>query len=70
MEISAAAQWLNTAFAGYQGALMAPTEVLAAQHYETITGYFKEYGIPLHAALLTGSMTTLEKNFPSSPCVI
>ena len=52
---------MNTAFAGYQGALMAPTEVLAKQHYETITGLFQEHKIPLHAALLTGSMTNLEK---------
>lgn len=52
---------MNAAFAGYQGALMAPTEVLAKQHYETITGMFREQKIPLNAALLTGSMTTLEK---------
>lgn len=52
---------MNAAFAGYQSAFMAPTEVLAKQHYETITGLFKEHRIPLHAALLTGSMTNLEK---------
>ncbi len=52
---------MNTAFAGYQGAMMAPTEVLAAQHYETITTLFKQNDINLNAALLTGSMTALEK---------
>lgn len=52
---------MNAAYAGYQSAFMAPTEVLAKQHYETITNLFKEYGIDLHAALLTGSMTALEK---------
>ena len=52
---------MNAAYAGYQGALMAPTEVLAKQHFETIESLFKEHGIELHAALLTGSMTTLEK---------
>lgn len=52
---------MNAAYAGYQSAFMAPTEVLAKQHYETITHLFSEYGIKLHAALLTGSMTNLEK---------
>ena len=28
---------------GYQGAMMAPTEVLAKQHYETVCGYCNEY---------------------------
>ena len=52
---------MNAAFAGYQGAFMAPTEVLAKQHFETIDKLFREHQIPLHAALLTGSMTSLEK---------
>lgn len=52
---------MNAAFAGYQGAMMAPTEVLAAQHYETITGLFKQNGVSLNVALLTGSMSALEK---------
>ena len=52
---------MNAAFAGYQGAMMAPTEVLAAQHYETITNLFKQCGADLNVALLTGSMSTLEK---------
>ena len=30
---------------GYQGALMAPTEVLARQHYESVTSLFETYGI-------------------------
>ena len=32
---------------GYQGALMAPTEVLARQHYENISGMLEHYHIPL-----------------------
>ena len=52
---------MDTAFAGYQGALMAPTEVLAEQHYQTICELFQSLNVPLHAALLTGSMTALEK---------
>ena len=46
---------------GYQGALMAPTEVLARQHYENICGMLKQYGLPLKAELLTGSMTAKQK---------
>lgn len=46
---------------GYQGALMAPTEVLARQHFENISGMLSEYGLPLKAELLTGSMTAKQK---------
>lgn len=46
---------------GYQAAIMAPTEVLARQHYENISGMLSEYGIDLNAELLTGSMTAKEK---------
>ena len=46
---------------GCQGALMAPTEVLARQHFETISGMLKRYSIPLKAELLTGSMTAQQK---------
>ncbi len=38
---------------GYQGALMAPTEILARQHYQTFTRLFAN--TPLRIALLTGS---------------
>lgn len=46
---------------GFQGAMMAPTEVLAVQHFETISGYIEKYGIAFRPVLLTGSMTTKEK---------
>mgnify|MGYP000097219094 FL=1 len=52
---------LNTALHGYQAAMMAPTEVLARQHYESITKLLEEYGIPVKVELLTGSMTAKEK---------
>lgn len=52
---------LDVAFAGYQGALMAPTEVLAVQHYENICQMFEQYNINLRVELLTGSMTAKEK---------
>lgn len=46
---------------GYQGAMMAPTEVLAKQHYESMQMLLTQYEIPLRIALLTGSMTAKEK---------
>lgn len=52
---------LETAMNGCQGALMAPTEVLAKQHYESITGLFSAYGIEMQVVLVTGSMTAKEK---------
>ena len=44
---------------GYQGALMAPTEILAAQHYEGIADVCGNLGITIE--LLTGSTTKKEK---------
>ena len=46
---------------GYQAAMMAPTEVLARQHFEKIRRMLAEYEIPLRAELLTGSMKGKEK---------
>ena len=40
---------------------MAPTEVLARQHYENISGMLEHYHIPVKAELLTGSMTAKQK---------
>lgn len=45
---------------GYQGALMAPTEVLAIQHYNNIKKLFKDYNINIE--LLIGKTTKKEKN--------
>lgn len=52
---------MTTGLNGHQGALMAPTEVLARQHHETIGKLFKTHGISLQIELLTGSMTAKEK---------
>lgn len=52
---------LMTAANGYQGALMAPTEVLAAQHFETISAYAEKGKLVLKPILLVGSMTAKEK---------
>ena len=46
---------------GYQGAMMAPTEVLAAQHFQTLKGYTEKYHLPFRPVLLTGSLTAKEK---------
>lgn len=52
---------LQAAYNGCQGALMAPTEVLAKQHYESMTELFSEQGIEKQVVLVTGSMTAKEK---------
>lgn len=46
---------------GYQGALMAPTEVLARQHYENFTQMCRDYDLDFPVILLTGSMTAKQK---------
>lgn len=52
---------LDVAQSGYQSALMAPTEVLAQQHYHTFTAMCEEYGLKIPIILLTGSLTQKEK---------
>lgn len=44
---------------GYQSALMAPTEILAQQHFQTITAQLA--GMPINVALLTGSTKQSER---------
>lgn len=44
---------------GFQAALMAPTEILATQHYETIKEFLKD--LPIEIALLTGSTRKKER---------
>lgn len=44
---------------GFQGAIMAPTEVLAVQHYETFRELLEPLGI--RTGLLTGSLTAAQK---------
>ena len=45
---------------GYQSAMMAPTEILARQHFEGISKDFSRYGI--RVGLLVGSLKKSEKN--------
>ena len=45
---------------GYQSALMAPTEILATQHYNNLVEFLKDTDVNI--ALLTGSTPKKEKN--------
>jgi len=57
--VSFIAMYINS-LCGYQSALMAPTEILATQHYNNLKEIFKDTGIEI--ALLTGSTLKKEKN--------
>ena len=52
---------LTAALNGEQGVLMAPTEVLARQHYEDICELIKKNNLNLKVAILVGSMKVKEK---------
>ena len=51
---------LNAVKNGYQGIMLAPTEILARQHEETLNNFLKPFGIEV--GLLVGSMKKKEKN--------
>ena len=57
--VCAAAAIYFTVRSGYQASLMAPTEILAAQHYADLSELFGRLGIS--SALLTGSTKTSDK---------
>lgn len=46
---------------GYQGAMMAPTEVLARQHYENIKRLVSQYNLCIKPILLTGKMSAKDR---------
>lgn len=56
--VAAACVWF-AAQSGWQSALMAPTEILARQHYENLVPLFARFG--LRCALLTGSTRAGER---------
>ena len=51
---------LHTLAQGYQVCLMAPTEILAEQHYQKLSGWLKPLGVEV--LYLSGSMKASEKN--------
>lgn len=57
--IVAAIALYATVKAGFQGALMVPTEILAEQHKRSLDQLFESYGIQV--ALLTGSLTDRQR---------
>jgi ATP-dependent DNA helicase RecG len=50
-----------TAANGFQGALMAPTEILARQHFVQLEEMNRKYHLSLKPVLLTGSVTAVGK---------
>ncbi len=57
--VVAAMALLKAVESGYQGALMAPTEILASQHLESLEGLMQE--LPVRIALLTGATKAKER---------
>jgi ATP-dependent DNA helicase RecG len=52
---------LMAAGSGYQSSMMAPTEILALQHYDTIKEFIKMADLDVKAEILTGSTKPKEK---------
>ena len=52
---------------GFQSALMAPTEILASQHYQTLTKMLE--GLPVKIEMLTGSTKKAKRNDIDNGCV-
>lgn len=47
---------------GFQGAMMAPTEVLARQHFEKITKLLKDSGLPFRCVLVVGDLPSSKRS--------
>jgi ATP-dependent DNA helicase RecG len=52
---------LMAAGSGYQSSMMAPTEILALQHYETLKEFIKMAELDVNIEILTGSVKLKEK---------
>lgn len=59
--VIAALALVSAAAQGFQGAMMAPTEVLARQHEASLRELMEQSGLSFSVELLTGSMTAKEK---------
>ena len=64
--VAAACCW-NAWRGGHQSAFMAPTEILAKQHYSSLISLLEPFGIRI--GLLTGSMTTKQKKEVNSKII-
>jgi ATP-dependent DNA helicase RecG len=62
--VVAAMALFNAAINKYQGALMAPTEILASQHYKSLLDLLGSFNVKL--ALLTGNQTEANFALPKS----
>lgn len=62
----AALALFNVALSGSQGAFMAPTEILAHQHFDTLNRLFKDW--PINIALMTGSKK--DKNYKNADIIV
>lgn len=58
--VIAAAALFNAVKNGYQGIMMAPTEILSCQHYETLSSLFREFDINIQ--LLSGKTPKKQKD--------
>ena len=56
--IVAATAILNTIASGYSAILIAPTTVLASQHFETFTNLFKDFNIPIELCISSTKIKT------------
>lgn len=52
---------IDAVLCGYQCAVMVPTEILAAQHFDSFSDIFERFNIESEICLLTGSMTQAAK---------
>lgn len=53
---------LNCVKSGYQGVMMAPTEILASQHFDTINEFVKISDLDIKVELITGNIKAKQKN--------
>ncbi len=58
----------NACLAGYQAAIMAPTEILAQQHYATLTKLFRNW--PIRLGLVTRGKYSASDADEASPAVV